>query len=174
MDCQVWHSRFGQRFLLQWTVFSGVRQPINIPEIPPLPPLENKVYVAFILSDGDNIQYMQHAMKMNWGKSRAGAYPSAGRPLRWRWIWIRPCSIIIGTRRRPTTALFRVLPARVMRILIVGVCRIWRRLRRFPALPATQRAAGHHDLGQGKRTCGTGVCQELPEFARFDRSGRLL
>jgi alpha-tubulin suppressor-like RCC1 family protein len=57
------------------SVFSGVTRPINIPDIPPPPPLENKVYVALILSDGDNIQYMQHVMKMDWGNAARGSVP---------------------------------------------------------------------------------------------------
>src|SRR5215469_144440 len=41
------------------SVFSGLPRSINVPDIPPPPSLANKVYVAMILSDGDNIQYMQ-------------------------------------------------------------------------------------------------------------------
>ena len=57
------------------SVFSGVACPINVPDIPPPPPLQNKVYVALILSDGDNIQYMQHVMKMDWENSARGSVP---------------------------------------------------------------------------------------------------
>jgi len=57
------------------SLFSGVTRPINIPDIPPPPPLANKVYVALILSDGDNIQYMQHVMKMDWEKPARGSLP---------------------------------------------------------------------------------------------------
>jgi len=57
------------------SVFSGVPCPINVPAIPPPPPLQNKVYVALLLSDGDNAQYMQHAMKINWGNGSRGAVP---------------------------------------------------------------------------------------------------
>jgi len=62
-------------FFCNGTVFSGLRRAINVPEIPPPPPLENKVYVALILSDGDNIQYMQHAMKVDWGSPVRGTIP---------------------------------------------------------------------------------------------------
>ncbi len=62
-------------FLVNASVFSGVSRPINIPEIPPPPPLQNKVYVSMILSDGDNIQYMQHAMKLNWDNPNRGSIP---------------------------------------------------------------------------------------------------
>jgi len=57
------------------SLFSGVVRPINVPGIPPPPPLQNKVYVSLILSDGDNIQYDQHAMKINWENSNRGSIP---------------------------------------------------------------------------------------------------
>jgi hypothetical protein len=57
------------------TVFGGVHHSIDIPKIPPPPPLENKVYVALILSDGDNVQYMQHGMKKNWETNARGTIP---------------------------------------------------------------------------------------------------
>lgn len=57
------------------SVFGGVASPINVPPIPPPPPLQNKVYVSLVFSDGDNIQYMQHAMKINWENSQRGAIP---------------------------------------------------------------------------------------------------
>jgi hypothetical protein len=57
------------------SVFSGCSRTINVPDIPPPPPLQNKVYVALILSDGDNIQYMQHVLKMRWDSSTRGTLP---------------------------------------------------------------------------------------------------
>ncbi|HTB83673.1 MAG TPA: LamG-like jellyroll fold domain-containing protein [Candidatus Sulfotelmatobacter sp.] len=62
-------------FFVNGSVFSGVTSPINIPAIPPPPPLQNKVYVALLLSDGDNAQYMQHAMKINWENASRGSVP---------------------------------------------------------------------------------------------------
>jgi hypothetical protein len=53
------------------TVFSGTAQPIQIPPVPKLPQLENKVYLAVIISDGDNIQYTQHAMRNSWDRTAA-------------------------------------------------------------------------------------------------------
>src|SRR5580658_8539302 len=75
-----WIARYGipvlaSDYFCNGTVFSGVACPISIPEIPPLPRLENKVYVALILSDGDNIQYMQHVMKMDWENAARGKIP---------------------------------------------------------------------------------------------------
>ena len=62
-------------YMVNASVFGGVQRPINVPEIPPPPPLQNKVYVSLILSDGDNIQYMQHAMKLRWDDSTRGKIP---------------------------------------------------------------------------------------------------
>ncbi len=57
------------------SVYGGVATPIAIPAIPPAPPLQNKIYVSITLSDGDNVQYMQHTMKMNWGSTTRGSVP---------------------------------------------------------------------------------------------------
>jgi hypothetical protein len=57
------------------SLFSGVVQTVTAPPIPSTPPLENKIYVAFIFSDGDNVQYMQHHMKDAWEKSARGSVP---------------------------------------------------------------------------------------------------
>ncbi len=50
------------------TVFAGTDHRIKIPPVPKKPALENKVYVAIFISDGDNIQYTQHAMRRNWDR----------------------------------------------------------------------------------------------------------
>ena len=50
------------------TVYAGTDHKIEIPAVPKLPALENKVYVAVFISDGDNIQYTQHAMRKNWDR----------------------------------------------------------------------------------------------------------
>jgi hypothetical protein len=57
------------------TVYGGDVMPISIPPIPPLPPLQNKIYVSITLSEGDNAQYMQHAMYLNWQSSARGTIP---------------------------------------------------------------------------------------------------
>lgn len=62
-------------FFRNGSVYSGVAHPINVPDIPPPPPLQNKVYVALILSDGDNVQYMQHVMELDWGNAARGSVP---------------------------------------------------------------------------------------------------
>jgi len=79
-DGMKWIAQYGipvlaSDFFCNATVFSGVEHQINIPEIPPPPPLENKVYVALILSDGDNVQYMQHGMMRGWADAARGTIP---------------------------------------------------------------------------------------------------
>ena len=75
-----WIAKYGipvlaSDFYRNGSVFSGVRCDIHVPPIPPPPPLKNKVYVALILSDGDNVQYMEHVMKMWWGSPDRGKVP---------------------------------------------------------------------------------------------------
>src|SRR5208337_4896410 len=48
---------------------------IHVPQIPPAPPLQNKIYVSITMSDGDNVQYMQHYLKVNWGDPARGKVP---------------------------------------------------------------------------------------------------
>ena len=57
-------------FFVSGSVFAGTSPKIQIPPVPKMPALENKVYVAVIISDGDNIQYVQHAMRQAWERSR--------------------------------------------------------------------------------------------------------
>jgi len=52
------------------TVFSTIAHQVNIPKVPKRPPLENKHYIAMYITDGDNIQYVQGAMKTNWDNAR--------------------------------------------------------------------------------------------------------
>ncbi len=55
---------------LNATVYSGGHHRIMIPVVPPLPKLEKKTYVAIFISDGDNIQYNQRAMRNVWDQSK--------------------------------------------------------------------------------------------------------
>jgi hypothetical protein len=57
------------------SLFSGITNPVIIPPIPSPPTLQNKVYISITLSDGDNVQYMQHHMKNNWGNAARGRVP---------------------------------------------------------------------------------------------------
>ena len=48
----------------------GQKQQIQAPSVPDQPALENKIYIAYFLSDGDNIQYNMHAMRGYWNSNR--------------------------------------------------------------------------------------------------------
>jgi hypothetical protein len=62
---------------LNATVYSGMDHRLEIPPVPKMPRLENKAYVALFLSDGDNIQYAQRAMRRIWDRSEGdrGKFP---------------------------------------------------------------------------------------------------
>ena len=67
-------------FLVSPSTYAGTDHKIRIPAVPKKPELENKTYVAIFISDGDNLQYTQHAMRQNW--DRIGA--DRGKlPLNW-------------------------------------------------------------------------------------------
>jgi GxGYxYP putative glycoside hydrolase C-terminal domain/GxGYxY sequence motif in domain of unknown function N-terminal/F5/8 type C domain len=67
-------------FFMSGSVYSGTDHHIQIPKVPKMPALENKVHVAVIVSDGDNIQYTQHAMRKNWDRTAT----SRGKvPINW-------------------------------------------------------------------------------------------
>lgn len=55
------------------TVYMGQSKDIDIPKTPDKPKLENKVYIAFALSDGDNLQYVQNHMRNMWDQARKRA-----------------------------------------------------------------------------------------------------
>jgi hypothetical protein len=72
------------------TVFSGVDHRIHAPPVPKRSSLENKAYVAIFISDGDNIQYTQRAMRRLWDSS---ANVRGQVPLNWT---IAPGLVDIG------------------------------------------------------------------------------
>jgi len=57
------------------TVLAGMSHDISPPPAPPKPPLENKIYVAIFLSEGDNLQYCQAALADFWKNKARGAIP---------------------------------------------------------------------------------------------------
>ncbi len=57
------------------TLHSGMPRTVRVKPIPPKPRLENKIYVAFILSDGDNLQYVEHLMRKLWNDPARGQVP---------------------------------------------------------------------------------------------------
>lgn len=57
------------------TVWSGTRAgTIAVPTVP-APALENRIYVAFVVSEGDNLQYNQHKLRVLWDDPGRGAVP---------------------------------------------------------------------------------------------------
>jgi len=67
-------------FFENYTVYAGASRELDIPTVPKKPPLENKFYIAFAISDGDNIQYVEHFMKSNansWRSRLRGEVPIA-------------------------------------------------------------------------------------------------
>ncbi len=56
------------------SVFGGVRPALS-PLAAPVPPLQNHIYVTLTVTDGDNMQYAQHAMRAMWDDSLRGAVP---------------------------------------------------------------------------------------------------
>jgi len=57
------------------TVYAGMNHVINMPVVPKKPELENKIYLALFLSDGDNIQYCQNALLRLWENPQRGIIP---------------------------------------------------------------------------------------------------
>lgn len=57
-------------FFQNATVYAGGDHTIEIPAAPGCSPLEGKTYLTLFISDGDNIQYNQHAMRRVWDGQR--------------------------------------------------------------------------------------------------------
>lgn len=63
-------------FFYNASAFSGVRAPVRSyqPEAA-LPKLANRIYVSFVMVEGDNIQYDQHRMRQIWDDPNRGQVP---------------------------------------------------------------------------------------------------
>lgn len=57
------------------TVWSGVPAPSLKIKPTPAPALQNKIYVNFVVSDGDNLQYDEHYMRVLWNNPARGKVP---------------------------------------------------------------------------------------------------
>ncbi|GAA3516780.1 GxGYxYP domain-containing protein [Actinocatenispora rupis] len=58
------------------TVFGGVPAPVSgAQRALPVPALANRVYVTFSMTEGDNLQYNQHRMRVLWDDPGRGAVP---------------------------------------------------------------------------------------------------
>lgn len=62
-------------FCTNLTFHSGTPRVIEPNPMPAKPVLQNKIYVAFILSDGDNLQYVEHLMRKLWKNPDRGSVP---------------------------------------------------------------------------------------------------
>lgn len=57
------------------TLHSGMPRTIHVKPMPAKPALQNKIYVAFILSDGDNLQFVEHLLRKLWSNPDRGKVP---------------------------------------------------------------------------------------------------
>jgi len=62
-------------FSTNLTFHSGMPRLIDPHPMLAKPDLQNKIYVAFILSDGDNMQFVEHLMRKLWSNSDRGTVP---------------------------------------------------------------------------------------------------
>lgn len=53
-------------FASNLTVFGGTSRAVDVKPLANKPALRNKIYISLILSDGDNLQYLEHRFKTNW------------------------------------------------------------------------------------------------------------
>jgi hypothetical protein len=57
------------------TFYGGTPRTITPKPTPPPPAIQNKIYVAFVYSDGDNLQYDEHLLRKLWGGGARGKVP---------------------------------------------------------------------------------------------------
>lgn len=73
-------SRFGMpTYAADWsmnlTVFGGKQVDLKQPRVPTPPKLENKIYVATFMSDGDNVQEIERLVPLKWTDPNRGRTP---------------------------------------------------------------------------------------------------
>ncbi|UII24024.1 PA14 domain-containing protein [Fulvivirga ligni] len=68
-------STIASDYATNLTMHSGFDREIRKKPMPVKPELENKIYVAFILSDGDNLQFVEHLMRKLWNNPDRGRVP---------------------------------------------------------------------------------------------------
>lgn len=68
-------STVASDFASNLTVFGGTDRNVAVKPTPSKPTLENKIYISFILSDGDNLQYLEHRFKKIWDSPNRGEVP---------------------------------------------------------------------------------------------------
>jgi len=131
-----WIAHYGipvwQRFFLQCHGLQRCEAEHPYSRIPPPAPLENKVYVALILSDGDNVQYMQHTMKVGWETRLAAAFRIGWTASPWR-LDLDPAMLdYYWSTATRTTVLVSGPSGPVMRASTTGVRPMWRHLPGYP------------------------------------------
>ena len=57
------------------TFYGGTPRTVTPKPTPPPPSLQNKIYVGFEYSDGDNLQYIEHLMRKLWAGGARGKVP---------------------------------------------------------------------------------------------------
>lgn len=65
-------------FFENMTVYAGMSRELSVPVVAPKPELQNKFYLALVFSDGDNMQYCEHALKSSdnlWASDLRGSFP---------------------------------------------------------------------------------------------------
>jgi GxGYxY sequence motif in domain of unknown function N-terminal/GxGYxYP putative glycoside hydrolase C-terminal domain len=68
-------ATYAADFSSNLTVLGATPHTILVPIPPPLPPLQHKIYVTMIMSDGDNIQLTQHRLPQRWADPIRGLVP---------------------------------------------------------------------------------------------------
>lgn len=58
-----------------YSIHASLSRELDMPTVTEKPELENKYYIAFVVSDGDNLQYVQGSMKQRWNSTERGKYP---------------------------------------------------------------------------------------------------
>ena len=66
---------FAADWSMNLTVLGGTPRGSTPPPAPPPPPLENKLYVAIFMSDGDNLQEDEGLIPLKWADSNRGNVP---------------------------------------------------------------------------------------------------
>jgi hypothetical protein len=58
------------------SVYSGTSRKVAVKDVPPMPAtVQNKIYLTFIMSDGDNLQYDEHLLRSLWDDPNRGKVP---------------------------------------------------------------------------------------------------
>ncbi|WP_233261526.1 GxGYxYP domain-containing protein [Vitiosangium sp. GDMCC 1.1324] len=68
-------STVASDFASNLTVLGGTSRVVNVKPVPNKPTLSNKIYITLILSDGDNLQYVEHLFKKLWDSPSRGQVP---------------------------------------------------------------------------------------------------